>query len=101
MSPTTTGLKYCTISRLDSANYGQIRNLLNLVGIFVILPYPFEMFWYAGFEISPQHLQQKQMPLEAADVTVGSPAKFSMPVRLVLFFLVPSVGTLLVPSVKI
>ena len=89
---------------MDSANYVQIRNLINLVGIFVILPYPFEMFWYAGFVISSQHLQQQQMPLEATDVNVGSPAKFSTavgPVRLVLFFLVPSVGTLLVPSVKI
>ena len=74
------------ISSLDSANYGQIRNLLNLVGIFVILPYPFEMFWYAGFVISSQHLQQQQMPLESTDVNVVSPAKFSMPVRVVLFF---------------
>ena len=68
-----------TIHQLDSAKYGQIRSLLNLVGIFVILPYPFEKFWYAVSVISSQHLQQQQMPLDSADCrsSHGSPAKFS------------------------
>ena len=38
-----------------------------LVGIFEISRYPFEKFWYTGFVVSSQNLQQQQMSLESAD----------------------------------
>ena len=72
------GLVWRGVLRPVDLPCGQIRSLLNLVGIFEIAPYPFEKFLYTVFVVSSQNLQQQQMSRHSSQIVArvsGSPAK--------------------------